>query len=87
MEITNYFDLFTILVYSCKHFSTRWSFAEYSQHQQSNQVEFPTMLINNVKHVSINGTIFEICLTCKVLWLPHSQDIDYCSTILDDKMY
>jgi len=87
MAITNYFDLFTILVYSCKHFSTQWSFAEYSQRQQCFQVEFPTMLINNVKHVSTNGTIFEIFLTCKVLWLPHSQNIDYYSTILDDKMY
>ncbi len=52
MTITNYVDLFTILVYSWKHFSTTWSFVEYSQHQQCFQVELPIMLVNNVKHVS-----------------------------------
>jgi len=56
MAITNEVDLFTILVYSWKNNSTVWSFAEYSRHQQCFQVELPTMLVNNVKHVSTKGS-------------------------------
>jgi hypothetical protein len=51
--------LFTILVYSWKHFSTTWSFAEYSQHWQCLQVELLTMLVNNLKHVSIKGSFLK----------------------------
>jgi hypothetical protein len=60
-NIENYqlIDLFTILVYSWKHFSIAWSFAKYSQHRQCLQVELPTMLVNNVNHVSTKGSFLK----------------------------
>jgi hypothetical protein len=38
-----------------KKFSTRWSFAKCSQHQQCFQVEHSTMLVNNMKHLLVIG--------------------------------
>jgi hypothetical protein len=87
--------LITILVYSSKHFSIRWSITEYSWRQQCLQVEHPTMLINNVKHVStkkpfskhfwhrrfFNWHIVKTLISVQPFWWHHQH------TYMDDKMY
>jgi hypothetical protein len=61
MAITNEVNSSTKLVYSWMQFSTRWCFVEYSieysWHQQCLQVEMPTTLVNNEKHV-LNKRLF-----------------------------